>query len=598
MRISGARIWAVGCAAMMAAAPVAAGAEADLDALLGDVAGLVGEAERAASLRERWALYRAAQSRIGDIYRAIVLNRKITGPPRRFLGGEPVGGVRRHLVEQALLDTGKSVCLADFTANCVLRLALDAREADYSGSFYFREGVIAARVALGDVAGAEALLEGYPKRDFLTAALPVLAAKARAGDAAGAREMALAMRGRYNETSVDSALAVIARAQAEIGDVAGAKATAREIEERGERAIALAAISNASAFDGDPGGRAEMIAEAVNLTDHFDRPTPGRIARVLFEIAQRQLADDEPGARVTFAKGVAAARSIPELSGSGWILNVVSKIYSDAEYAGLATGLADELAALAALGEKPHVRALIGAQAAMAALRAGDARRAKALVKQALASAIESRTLKRRDIALGLITEVYLALGDHGGALSALAHMRGSRRTHQQRMTVAEGLATAGDMEGVRKVLASAGDQSSRDAILQYGVIPALVESARAAQLREFAPQIEKGGYRRAAMTGIVEAMVAAGDLDGAVATARSLDDAAARGGGLRAVAAGRVENGQVEEAMALLAEALATVIDAAVSPEHRCSFLYARADVVLDIGELLVEIETRRPAH
>jgi hypothetical protein len=185
--------------------------------------------------------------------------------------------------------------------------------------------IAAALAREGDIAGALALARGLDKgdagvtaefiRDEAVAPLAQIAlVQARAGDRAGAKAtlqeafaVAQESNGRNNGILYERLRGVL-DAQREIGDVAGAKATADFIKEsRFERTLALASLSRAQAKSNDIAAARASLRAALQLAREVG-PIPNLINdnpaanadRVFREVALAQAdTDDVPGALET-----------------------------------------------------------------------------------------------------------------------------------------------------------------------------------------------------------------------------------------------------------------------------------------------------------
>jgi hypothetical protein len=185
--------------------------------------------------------------------------------------------------------------------------------------------IAAALAREGDIAGALALARGLDKgdgdvfasgiRDEAVAPLAQIAlVQARAGDKAGAKAtlreafvVAQQSNGGNNGILYERLRGVL-DAQREIGDVAGAKATADFIKESSfERTLALASLARAQAKSGDNAAARATLREALSLASEVG-PIPNLINdnpvansnRVFREVALAQAeTGDEPGALET-----------------------------------------------------------------------------------------------------------------------------------------------------------------------------------------------------------------------------------------------------------------------------------------------------------
>ncbi|PWL19802.1 MAG: hypothetical protein DCO81_07715, partial [Candidatus Aquiluna sp. XM-24bin5] len=130
-----------------------------------------------------------------------------------------------------------------------------------------------ARIGLAQIAIQTA--QTIDSAFFRSSALSAVAeAQAEAGDVSGAREtlvLALDTVQMIEDAGARSlALSAVAEAQAEAGDVSGALETAQMIEDAGARSLALSAVAEAQAEAGDVSGAQDTLALAFQTAQTIE----------------------------------------------------------------------------------------------------------------------------------------------------------------------------------------------------------------------------------------------------------------------------------------------------------------------------------------
>jgi S1-C subfamily serine protease/ribulose-5-phosphate 4-epimerase/fuculose-1-phosphate aldolase len=312
-----------------------------------------------------------------------------------------------------------------------------------------------------------------------------------------------------------SAHTAIVRAQAQAGDIAGALAAARSIEDAYWRALALADIAEAQAQAGDRQGAAQTFAQAVATArsiEHAYSHAPSYLrasassfrASALREIVRVQaLAGDIAGA-------LATARSLED----AWVRAPAFAAIAQAQaQAGDITGAL----ATARSIEDASERAPALADIAKAQAQAGDRQGAAQTVAQALATARSIEGTSKRAGALANIAQAQAQAGDRQGAAQTFAQALATA----QSMENASGRAWA--LPDIAEAQAQAGDRQ--------GAAQTFVQAVAAARSME-------GAYWRAqALRHIAKKQVQAGDIAGALATIDEISDQARRAEALAEVA-------------------------------------------------------------
>ena len=340
-------------------------------------------------------------------------------------------------------------------------------------------------------------------------------AQAAAGTARGVANTiteALASARSIEDANIRTwALCTIAEAQAAVGDIEGVRASARSIEDGDWRAQALCTIAKAQAAAGDTDGAltsARSIEDAVYLR-----------AQALIAIAGAQAAaGDIEGALATIG-----------IEDGGWHAQALCAIAGAQATAGDIEGA---LASARSIEDAVYVRAQALCAIAGAQATAGD-------IEGALASArsIEDAVYVRAQ-ALIAIAGAQAAAGDIEGALASARSIEDADRCAQALIAIAGAQAAAGDIEGALASARSIEDLEPTDLERHYQSANE-IEDARAA-------------WRDEALCAIAEAQAAAGDIEGALASARSIEESVyVRAQALIAIAGAQAAAGDIEGALA-----------------------------------------------
>ena len=329
-------------------------------------------------------------------------------------------------------------------------------------------------------------------------------AQAEAGAAGGAANTlteALASAQRIEDAGQRVwALHVIAEAQAATGDVEGASATARRIESADERRRAHRAIAEAQAATGDIEGAS---ATARRIEDVDERDQAHRV------IAEAQAAaGDIEGASAT-------ARRIEDAYKRNWPLHAIAGAQAAAGDIEGALASAQRID-IAGVRAQAHC-AIAGAQAA-----AGDIEGACTTARR-----IEDSGLRHiRTEAYCAIAEAQAAAGDIEGALASAQFIEDADRRDRALHAIAGAQAAAGDIEGACTTARRIKDATYIRAEAYYAIAGAQAAAGDIEGACATARRIEDATYIHAqAYCAIAGAQAVAGDIEGACATARRIED-------------------------------------------------------------------------
>ena len=261
----------------------------------------------------------------------------------------------------------------------------------------------AAQAAAGEISRALATAAAIEDARYRTAALQEVAlVQARRGATAAARKTLA--RARAVSEEIDYGFA-----QAEAGDVVGARATARAIPDAATRAEAINAIAAAQLVAGDTGAAQETLAQALLATGAVT--DAGRQSLLLSEIAGVQVKlGDRAGATASLDRALERARAIDTPDERERALSRIAVIQADAGRPAVALATTETIT-------EPGQRtpALIRAAAAQAA--AGE-------ISRALATAAAIEDARYRTAALQEVALVQARRGATAAARKTLARAR------------------------------------------------------------------------------------------------------------------------------------------------------------------------------
>ena len=394
---------------------------------------------------------------------------------------------------------------------------------------------------------AEAMARAVINPDQQARALGVVAeAMARSGDLDRAEALARAV---INPDRQARALGVVAEAMARSGDLDRAEALSQAISNPEERAQALASLAVAAARAGDL-DRAKTVAHRIS--------SPYQRARTLGAVAKLANADDLERAEALAEQAEAVAEAITSPYQRLLQLRDVT-VAGGAGAMDQAKALAEYVAAMVETipDADERTQALVDLAEAMAG--AGYLDRA-----EALAETIPD--LSERARALVSLVEAAVGTGDPERAEALVEHAASSAEVipdPDERVHVL-------GMAAVAAAGVGAVDQAK-----------ALVEQAEAA-----ARTITRPYQRVRALTGLVETVARAGDLNRAEALARAITDPDAQARELASLAQAVARAGDLDraEALAEQAEAAARAI---TDPDAQARELVSLAQAVGGVGDL-----------
>ena len=242
--------------------------------------------------------------------------------------------------------------------------------------------------------------------------------QASVGDIAGARKtVATALEMAEANKDVGSgtyALSLFAEAQAAAGDSVGALVTAETIEDVFYHDIALAKVAKIQSAIGDSAGARATLAKALGAVKIFQEK--GVWTPALIEIARAQLAvNDISGARETLATALKAAKTLPDGDSRDFAMTRISEAQASAgDIAGAI--------ATAKTVESVKLRAKALAVVAKAQAVAGD-------ITGALETERAIEDVVSRALVLANVAKAKAANGDIAGAREAVAAVIESVKT-------------------------------------------------------------------------------------------------------------------------------------------------------------------------
>ena len=445
--------------------------------------------------------------------------------------------------------------------------------------------------------------------------LEISKAQAAVGDIAGA----FATIELASSSGVSAAIPAIMAAMVRAADLDGALVKAKGFHRARDRDIALLSIVRTLGKKGDvdngrivaaqisnPGDRIRALATVAAASRSADESTAlfadafalartvsdaEARAKLLFEVAKLQLAADHTAqARETLEAALAATRAMPEPRERRYTLYYL-KQYSKETFSAAARAIADEIQEKAAQIDVNRDPIELVFDDAEATIDSGDYRGAKALLERAREMALELTDENSRDMVYEEIITNRLKMGDFEGALRAWARMRGPYRPSGALREIGTAQAKAGDFEGLRRLLALV-DLDSRGHFIRWSIVPQLAETGRLVEAHDFASQIVNDSYYHPkAMIEIAKGEAAAGDFDAAVETALSIQYVGYRTDALHEIAAEHFRQGRAGEAKALLHDAFRGMFGAG---GVLSGIIYYKPilEAFSDIGKLLAEIE------
>lgn len=511
-----------------------------------------------------------------------------------FESSEAVGRDENQPLSTPSAD--KAQCEKDFNAVCVLQIALDR----YLGIGYphyddFLTTLAVTAAGVGDIESAIKSLDAasiYAVSDAIPALMSAMLRTGRLDDALA----------KANDFLVDGdtgiAMISIVRALVAMGDVENSFMVAREIEYRGDRALALATIAASDHFNSDEAARTVLFAEAVELAEEVGEAI--RRAGYLFQIAAlRLVVEDSVGAADTIKTALAAARRVQDNHARSIMLNNSIWMFRNQKYSDAGNALAFRL--YRAMDRLDDNRTFIDGyiDAAETTFKIGHVTAAVQILDQARDIALLSQSIDKREYFLLRIIAVRSRFGDIDGALADLTFMPyGDRKGAWKNIAVAQ--AAIGDIEGIEKLLEAFTNAAPKyeytfvqitDNPVRYKIIPALLQNGYLKAAYDFAADMDKGYiYYDEAMIEIAAAEAAAGNFDAAFLITDSLDEPDVCARCLVRIAAEYLNQGRMTEARMTLKTAYHQVIDQ--DPDDTTSRRIG-AQSLLKIGVVLAAVES-----
>ena len=396
-----------------------------------------------------------------------------------------------------------------------------------------------------------------------------------------------------------SAFVLIAEAQRNAGDLPGAReslsratAAAASSEDladlqRPARARAFIDIARAQVASGDETGARQTLSRTLAESDRIE--VPRLRAAVLSDISLAQrLAGDDDGARETLSEALTAAEEIDNESSRAEILVDIAESQASTGDLQTATEIMQEAHEIVVRIGETEYRAFGRdlRDMAVAQVEAGD-------VEGALRTAevIGDRHDYGRALALGKIAYALAAAGDVTGAYATEEHVRGAFLRIVVATHVGVALAEAGDVAGATRAAAriteineeEVWDPAYTEAAIRRSIIfQAIVDAHIAANAFYEAlgalEKIERSYQIANAAMAIVEAQIAAGDLDAVRAAADTVCEYRYRIDrcveALSVLAAAHAESGNIREARSLVSLAWEESEWTWFSPERVRSFV------------------------
>ena len=355
------------------------------------------------------------------------------------------------------------------------------------------------------------------------------------------------------------ALGRIAGAQAGAGDIDGAFATTRGIEDADRRAAALRVIAIAQVIaQVEAGNIDEAFTTARGVEDADERGEAlGRIAKA------QATAGDIDGA-------IATARSIEYAYWGAAALHGIAMAQAK-------TGDIDGALATARSIERASWRAEVLASIAAAQAKTGD-------IDGALATARSIEYASDRAGALASIAAARAEAGDIDGALATARSIEDASDRAKALASIAAARTKAGDIDGALATVRSIEDASDRAEALA-SIAAARAEAGDIDGALATARSIERAGWRAVALRVIAIAQAKAGDIDGALATARSIEGTYARGEALRGIAKAQAKAGDIDGALATARGIEDSIFEWSRALTGESNLYSARASALRDIA-------------
>ena len=427
------------------------------------------------------------------------------------------------------------------------------------------DAIVQVQARAGDIGGAMETLktvDGTWSRYSAAVALANMAEnQTKEGDRAAAAETfrlaRLAATSIQDEKDLSKALSAIAQAQARAGDIKGALQTVASLPSENSRAVALITIAEAQAKGGDRAGAAETFRLALQAAATI-QDAPNKFY-AFGEIAQAQAkSGDRAGAAETFRLALQAATTIQDEVTKSGILYSIAVAQARA---------GDGKGALQTAGTIPNkgLQALALPIIPQSQAQAGD-------MKGALETLAAMPTEYKPGILLG-IAYAQAKAGDVQGALQTADAIQSGRSKSEARGVIAQMQATAGDVHGALRTAAAIEDPRP-DPITQtldkkidayqgmrtasaFQKDPRIVRSIAHSQATagdvqgalQTAKAIQMEPDKSSVLGAIAESQAKAGDVQGALQTAAAIQKEPYKSYALRAIAHAQVTAGDIQGA-------------------------------------------------
>jgi hypothetical protein len=375
------------------------------------------------------------------------------------------------------------------------------------------------------------------------------------------------VQGIQYESHRAGVLAVMAWELANVGDEEGLKqalAVAQAIEDQESREKALAGVKEAQARIGAQTKEKQTAVEVSSVSRSIE-DEPSKYEELAAISSTSSHVDD----KIKLRQDLTAAQAIQNEAQKAEALTGVARALAEAgDKEGLKQAL---MAAQAIQGETWKAEALAGVAQALA--EAGD----KEGLKQAFTAVQAIQNAKRKFHALGVLAECMAKVGLQTESMVAVQAIQDEADKGEESLVdvrdsvsalvgVAQALAEAGDLEGLKRTLSLAqaiekdGDKASE---VVKVVARALAKAGMQTEALAAVQTIHNEGARAEALTQVAWALAKAGDKNGlkrVLAEARSIKDVESRAKALASVADVQAQMGNQTEALRIVSEAISTV--------------------------------------
>ena len=415
----------------------------------------------------------------------------------------------------------------------------DADESDRSGSL---SGIAAAWSRAGSVEAALAIVDEVAEGWRAPTLVRIAGAQIDAGERAGALSMLSAalvhVLAEPEGLIRNMRLSSIAETQARAGDEAGALRTVRRIAKPSERVDALIEVARMQREFGDAARSNATLATALDLASAL-APGYDRWSKIDGIIDEHVEAGE-------LTRALRATGRMGKDNGRARALVAIAKSSGEAGETERAREILAEALAIVRRTKDGDVPVYVLLDMAAAQAAADDPAGARTTIARALPAAAEGEDAEERARNFASIAEVLARTGDTNGARVALLGSLASASAIEDNMDHAEALnflsETLDEIEptaGARAILSAAAD-------------------AVGAREEGF---VGEGFFRDMTLEMVSSAQADAGDIAGALQTAKTIYDADFYVSSLIAVAAKQTERGETAAARDILDDALAEVL-------------------------------------